>query len=177
MCVSGNSDIQWCFSQVKGTLDDDVTEGEFLSSDHHDQLEGFTFFFYMHFSILLTFYLANIAYLSIFDETGYEFLSTDDHDRLALGSFSNILSTPFNQSRAHTPTERFLLEMYRSFQKISVLPQFYLVNVANFAIFICHHQLRALPLLHYFWNEVILITYHNYFVHLFGGHHLYSGHS
>ena len=25
---SGNSDIQWCFSQVKGTLDDDVTEGE-----------------------------------------------------------------------------------------------------------------------------------------------------
>ena len=24
----GNSDIQWCFSQVKGTLDDDVTEGE-----------------------------------------------------------------------------------------------------------------------------------------------------
>jgi hypothetical protein len=26
--VLGNSDIQWCFSQVKGTLDDDVTEGE-----------------------------------------------------------------------------------------------------------------------------------------------------
>lgn len=26
--VTGNSDIQWCFSQVKGTLDDDVTEGE-----------------------------------------------------------------------------------------------------------------------------------------------------
>ena len=26
--ISGNSDIQWCFSQVKGTLDDDVTEGE-----------------------------------------------------------------------------------------------------------------------------------------------------
>ena len=25
---AGNSDIQWCFSQVKGTLDDDVTEGE-----------------------------------------------------------------------------------------------------------------------------------------------------
>jgi len=25
----GNSDIQWCFSQVKGTLDDDVTEGEY----------------------------------------------------------------------------------------------------------------------------------------------------
>ena len=90
---------------MKGTLDDDVTEGEFLSSDHHDQLEGFTFFFYVHFSILLTFYLANIAYLSIFDETGYEFLSTDDHDRLALGSFSNILSTPFNQAPAHAPTE------------------------------------------------------------------------
>ena len=26
--LAGNSDIQWCFSQVKGTLDDDVTEGE-----------------------------------------------------------------------------------------------------------------------------------------------------
>ena len=26
--VSGSSDIQWCFSQVKGTLDDDVTEGK-----------------------------------------------------------------------------------------------------------------------------------------------------
>ena len=25
---SGSSDIQWCFSQVKGTLDDDVTEGK-----------------------------------------------------------------------------------------------------------------------------------------------------
>lgn len=25
----GNGDIQWCFSQVKGTLDDDVTEGRF----------------------------------------------------------------------------------------------------------------------------------------------------
>lgn len=25
----GSSDIQWCFSQVKGTLDDDVTEGKF----------------------------------------------------------------------------------------------------------------------------------------------------
>ena len=24
----GSSDIQWCFSQVKGTLDDDVTEGK-----------------------------------------------------------------------------------------------------------------------------------------------------
>ncbi len=26
--VSGSSEIQWCFSQVKGTLDDDVTEGK-----------------------------------------------------------------------------------------------------------------------------------------------------
>ena len=25
---TGSSDIQWCFSQVKGTLDDDVTEGK-----------------------------------------------------------------------------------------------------------------------------------------------------
>lgn len=24
---SSNSDIQWCFSQVKGTLEDDATEG------------------------------------------------------------------------------------------------------------------------------------------------------
>lgn len=24
----GSSDIQWCFSQVKGTLDDDISEGE-----------------------------------------------------------------------------------------------------------------------------------------------------
>lgn len=26
---AGNGDIQWCFSQVKGTLDDDVSEGEY----------------------------------------------------------------------------------------------------------------------------------------------------
>ena len=26
--MAGSSDIQWCFSQVKGTLDDDVTEGK-----------------------------------------------------------------------------------------------------------------------------------------------------
>ena len=26
--LPGNSDIQWCFSQVKGTLDDNVTEGK-----------------------------------------------------------------------------------------------------------------------------------------------------
>lgn len=28
--VLGNGEIQWCFSQVKGTLDDDVTEGKFI---------------------------------------------------------------------------------------------------------------------------------------------------
>ncbi|KAL3173649.1 hypothetical protein MRX96_041469 [Rhipicephalus microplus] len=27
----GNGDIQWCFSQVKGTLDDDVTEADIIS--------------------------------------------------------------------------------------------------------------------------------------------------
>jgi len=27
--LTGNGEIQWCFSQVKGTLDDDVTEGKF----------------------------------------------------------------------------------------------------------------------------------------------------
>lgn len=29
--VLGNGEIQWCFSQVKGTLDDDVTEGMLFS--------------------------------------------------------------------------------------------------------------------------------------------------
>jgi len=29
--LSGNGDIQWCFSQVKGTLDDDVTEADIIS--------------------------------------------------------------------------------------------------------------------------------------------------
>ena len=28
--IVGNGDIQWCFSQVKGTLEDDVTEGNYL---------------------------------------------------------------------------------------------------------------------------------------------------
>ncbi|XP_066904672.1 serine/threonine-protein phosphatase 2A 55 kDa regulatory subunit B delta isoform isoform X2 [Halyomorpha halys] len=28
---AGNGDIQWCFSQVKGTLDDDVTEADIIS--------------------------------------------------------------------------------------------------------------------------------------------------
>ena len=32
--VSGSSDIQWCFSQVKGTLDDDVTEGKTAFEGH-----------------------------------------------------------------------------------------------------------------------------------------------
>ena len=27
--ASSSTDIQWCFSQVKGTLDDDVTEGKY----------------------------------------------------------------------------------------------------------------------------------------------------
>jgi serine/threonine-protein phosphatase 2A regulatory subunit B len=31
LSFAGNGEIQWCFSQVKGTLDDDVTEGKFLS--------------------------------------------------------------------------------------------------------------------------------------------------
>lgn len=25
----GNNDVQWCFSQVKGAIDDDVAEGKF----------------------------------------------------------------------------------------------------------------------------------------------------
>lgn len=31
MYFLGNGDIQWCFSQVKGTLDDDVTEADIIS--------------------------------------------------------------------------------------------------------------------------------------------------
>lgn len=31
MSFAGNGDIQWCFSQVKGTLDDDVTEADIIS--------------------------------------------------------------------------------------------------------------------------------------------------
>ena len=34
-CVSGNSDIQWCFSQVKGTLEDDATEGMIARNTTH----------------------------------------------------------------------------------------------------------------------------------------------
>ncbi len=26
----GGNDVQWCFSQVKGAIDDDVAEGEYL---------------------------------------------------------------------------------------------------------------------------------------------------
>lgn len=33
--VLGNGDIQWCFSQVKGTLEDDVTEGEIFIGGCH----------------------------------------------------------------------------------------------------------------------------------------------
>ncbi|CAB3361366.1 Hypothetical predicted protein [Cloeon dipterum] len=29
--MSGNGEVQWCFSQVKGTLDDDVTEADIIS--------------------------------------------------------------------------------------------------------------------------------------------------
>ena len=28
---TGNGDVQWCFAQVKGTLDDDVTEADIIS--------------------------------------------------------------------------------------------------------------------------------------------------
>ena len=34
---AGNSDIQWCFSQVKGTLDDDVTEADIISCVEFNQ--------------------------------------------------------------------------------------------------------------------------------------------
>uniref|UniRef100_A0A3P9NSK3 Uncharacterized protein n=1 Tax=Poecilia reticulata TaxID=8081 RepID=A0A3P9NSK3_POERE len=26
----GSSDVQWCFSQVKGAMDDDVAEGKYI---------------------------------------------------------------------------------------------------------------------------------------------------
>merc|ERR1712179_636817 len=32
-----NSDVQWCFSQVKGTLDDDVTEADIISCVEFNQ--------------------------------------------------------------------------------------------------------------------------------------------
>ncbi len=36
--VSGaSSDIQWCFSQVKGTLEDDVTEADIISCVEFNQ--------------------------------------------------------------------------------------------------------------------------------------------
>eukprot|EP00091_Calanus_sinicus_P008471 TRINITY_DN2056_c0_g1_i8.p1 TRINITY_DN2056_c0_g1~~TRINITY_DN2056_c0_g1_i8.p1 ORF type:complete len:262 (-),score=60.44 TRINITY_DN2056_c0_g1_i8:165-950(-) len=37
MAITGNSDIQWCFSQVKGTLDDDVTEADIISCVEFNQ--------------------------------------------------------------------------------------------------------------------------------------------
>jgi len=37
MVMAGNSDIQWCFSQVKGTLDDDVTEADIISCVEFNQ--------------------------------------------------------------------------------------------------------------------------------------------
>jgi len=46
--ITGNGDIQWCFSQVKGTLEDDVTEGEFdlcLHSEREREKERSTLSF------------------------------------------------------------------------------------------------------------------------------------
>jgi len=37
MTASSSSDIQWCFSQVKGTLDDDVTEADIISCVEFNQ--------------------------------------------------------------------------------------------------------------------------------------------
>ena len=34
---SGSSEVQWCFSQVKGTLDDDVTEADIISCVEFNQ--------------------------------------------------------------------------------------------------------------------------------------------
>ena len=84
LCVSGNSDIQWCFSQVKGTLDDDVTEGEFY---HRiimiDQLEGFAFIFF-YLSPSGPYYFWSIVPILPFSKQCRVggFISTDDHDRL-----------------------------------------------------------------------------------------------
>ena len=34
--VTGNgTDTQWCFSQVKGTLDDEITDGKYISYFQH----------------------------------------------------------------------------------------------------------------------------------------------
>ena len=60
--LPGNSDIQWCFSQVKGTLDDNVTEGmaeSGLDSVSFDSIIGatllFTFFFlFLTFEVSMT---------------------------------------------------------------------------------------------------------------------------
>ena len=41
---AGSSDIQWCFSQVKGTLDDDVTDGK--SSEANTMEDCFYFFYF-----------------------------------------------------------------------------------------------------------------------------------
>ncbi len=35
--ASGSNDIQWCFSQVKGTLEDDVTEADIISCVEFNQ--------------------------------------------------------------------------------------------------------------------------------------------
>lgn len=33
--VGGGNDFQWCFSQVKGAIDEDVAEGEFTQINTH----------------------------------------------------------------------------------------------------------------------------------------------
>lgn len=33
--------MQWCFSQVKGTLDEDLTEGKKFTRNPHPSIEGF----------------------------------------------------------------------------------------------------------------------------------------
>jgi len=37
MAGSSSSEVQWCFSQVKGTLDDDVTEADIISCVEFNQ--------------------------------------------------------------------------------------------------------------------------------------------
>jgi hypothetical protein len=37
MSGSSSSEVQWCFSQVKGTLDDDVTEADIISCVEFNQ--------------------------------------------------------------------------------------------------------------------------------------------
>jgi len=41
----GNGEIQWCFSQVKGTLEDDVTEGKYRRIYMFKKITRFIFVF------------------------------------------------------------------------------------------------------------------------------------